>query len=236
MGYRTLQQNYARLAYFGLPLDDVDKMSSISNAKAKRSALMDLNYDFICESEHETYICAISQYYRHDSGDMMADPDYQIKVSPKLKTVEVLTWQLDGMAHGYQEVYDHRGKADIRMFRQLNVAFGQWLNQLHLHQYSFVDHIEGTNRGGVIPDVEDREITRDDDGDDLTSQLSDEQKQRLIRGFEEINQWYKDCGKEPSKEHWMSIIELQLAARLEAMRKKWKDVLKEHDEYGLLAS
>ncbi len=53
---------------------------------------MDLNLDLLEQTSDNTII-ALSHYYKHPSGDMIADPDMTIRVNLPDKTAEALTYQ-----------------------------------------------------------------------------------------------------------------------------------------------
>ena len=62
---------------------------------------MDFNLD-ILQRKGDVLRIAISHYYKHPSGDMIADPDMEVRVNRKTETAEALTYQ---DTYGYQEVY-----------------------------------------------------------------------------------------------------------------------------------
>ena len=64
---------------------------------------MDLNLDVLERGSNRTVI-ALSHYYRHPSGDMIADPDMVVAVYPDKAMAEALSYQ---DIFGYREVYSH---------------------------------------------------------------------------------------------------------------------------------
>jgi uncharacterized protein YqiB (DUF1249 family) len=138
MGYKTLQMNYAKLELLGLPIGDMRAMESFENQKSKVSGFMDLNYDFLREDRPSTYIIALS-HYGMMNGDMMADPDMEIRICPNLKIIEAMTFQQDGFPPIYNEVYDRENpkKYNPRLYKSLNLFLGQWLTNLHHQGHSF---------------------------------------------------------------------------------------------------
>ena len=62
-------------------------------------------------------------------GDVMADPDMEIRICPDLHSVEALTYQQDGLGI-YQAVYPEPGKVDLKLKRDLNQFLNQWLTNL----------------------------------------------------------------------------------------------------------
>ncbi|MFZ6718651.1 DUF1249 domain-containing protein [Undibacterium sp. Ji49W] len=88
---------------------------------------MSLNVD-ILSRHHKKIVIALSHYYKHPSGDMIADPDMELAIYTGNKTVEVLTYQ---DCFGYRRVYND----DMTAFSpstkdELNSFLGQWLKNL----------------------------------------------------------------------------------------------------------
>ena len=126
MGMKTLQQNFVRLKALGLPLEDLKAMQKLESGKSQTPGYMDLHWDFLYKDRPGTYIIALSHYWRHDSGDMMADPDMEIRVCPELQIIEAMTFQQDGCGSPYQVVYGEGG-VDKKLFRSLNIFLAHWL-------------------------------------------------------------------------------------------------------------
>jgi uncharacterized protein YqiB (DUF1249 family) len=98
-----------------------------SAAKLTASGFMDLNVDILLR-HHKKIEIALSHYYKHPSGDMIADPDMTIAVYTEAQSVEVLTYQ---DCFGYRKVYSD----DMMAFspstkKELNAFLGQWLSNL----------------------------------------------------------------------------------------------------------
>jgi len=87
---------------------------------------MDLNLD-ILQSTPEKIIIALSHYYKHPSGDMIADPDMEVAVYPNREYAEALTYQ-DSFT--YQSVILDSGEVNARLQRELNNFLSQWLTNL----------------------------------------------------------------------------------------------------------
>ena len=71
------------------------------SGKSEVPGFMDFNLDILQRNDDLLRI-AISHYYKHTSGDMIADPDMEILVNRKDETAEALTYQ---DTYGYQKVY-----------------------------------------------------------------------------------------------------------------------------------
>jgi len=101
-------------------------------AKAKSGAFMDLSYDHLFKNDDGTFVIALAHNYLQN-GDVMPDPDMEIRVNPGAKMAEALTLQ-DGF--GYRQVY--RGnKVDARARYDLNKFLAYWLNNLRKQRFSF---------------------------------------------------------------------------------------------------
>jgi len=95
--------------------------------KSEAPGFMDFNLD-ILQRNGDVLRIAISHYYKHPSGDMIADPDMEIVVSRKNETAEALTYQ---DTYRYQEVYSEEGSCNESLQHSLNEFLLMWLNNLH---------------------------------------------------------------------------------------------------------
>lgn len=96
--------------------------------KLKSAGYMDLNMDklYCRKSEGETVI-ALSHYYKHPSGDLIPDPDMEIRIHHKMKMAEALTYQ---DTYGYQQAYPEPDKVNVKLKNKLNQFLNQWLTNL----------------------------------------------------------------------------------------------------------
>ena len=97
------------------------------SGKSEAPGFMDFNLD-ILQRKRDALRIAISHYYKHPSGDMIADPDMEILVNRKTVTAEALTYQ---DTHGYQEVYSEDGSCNQSLQRSLDEFLLMWLNNLY---------------------------------------------------------------------------------------------------------
>jgi uncharacterized protein YqiB (DUF1249 family) len=97
------------------------------SGKSEVHGFMDFNLD-ILQRKGDVLRIAISHYYKHPSGDMIADPDMEILVNRKTETAEALTYQ---DTYGYQEVYSEDGSCNKSLQQSLNEFLLMWLNNLH---------------------------------------------------------------------------------------------------------
>jgi uncharacterized protein YqiB (DUF1249 family) len=116
------QQIYKKLLMVVPNLQNIEE-----SGKSIVSGYMDLNLDVLKRGADKSVI-ALSHYYRHFSGDMIADPDLEIAVYPAKSMAEALTYQ---DSYGYRTVYTNGGTmVDVRARRDLNQFLNQWLSNL----------------------------------------------------------------------------------------------------------
>jgi uncharacterized protein YqiB (DUF1249 family) len=116
------QQIYKKLLLVAPDLQRIEE-----SGKSIVTGFMDLNLDILKRGTDKTVI-ALSHYYRHPSGDMIADPDMEIAVYPGRCMAEALTYQ---DTYGYRVVYSQGGTmVDVRAKRDLNQFLNQWLDNL----------------------------------------------------------------------------------------------------------
>jgi len=96
-------------------------------AKSKVDGYMDLNLDVLIATENYRRI-ALSHYWKHDSGDMIPDPDMEIAVYRDWEMAEALTYQ---DMYTYDEVYPvSDGEPDRRYYLHCNAFLEKWLEAL----------------------------------------------------------------------------------------------------------
>ena len=96
------------------------------SGKSEVPGFMDFSVD-ILQIKGDVLRIAISHYYKHQSGDMIPDPDMEIMVNRKNETAEALTYQ---DIYGYQEVYAEEGSCNETLQHSLNEFLLMWLNNL----------------------------------------------------------------------------------------------------------
>ena len=97
------------------------------SGNSEAPGFMDFHLD-ILQRKGDVLRIAISHYYKHSSGDMIADPDMEILVNRTAETAEALTYQ---DAYQYQEVYSEDGSCNASLQNSLNEFLLIWLNNLH---------------------------------------------------------------------------------------------------------
>lgn len=96
-------------------------------AKSRVSGLMDLNLDVLEHSASYMRI-ALSHYWLHPSGDLIADPDMEVAVFLDDRLAEALTYQ---DIFSYEVAYpDGQALPDLEVHTRLNEFLEQWLNNL----------------------------------------------------------------------------------------------------------
>jgi len=144
IGRTTYEQIYEKLSKI-INLDELIKKKAL---KFKSTGFMDLNFDFLRFDEQKRIIIVISHYFKQN-GDMVADPDMEIRIDKSWveyggATCEALTFQ---DAYKYQEVYSRSKSNEIinsRLKTALNKFLLQWLkNNLFLKNLkNFVPYVE----------------------------------------------------------------------------------------------
>jgi len=101
-----------------------DLKSKPTSGKSIVQGFMDLSYDYLTEDNHNHRI-ALSHFYKQN-GDLVPDPDMEIRVNFESETAEALTYQ---DTYRYDEVYDGEN-VDIKLKESLNEFLLQWLKNL----------------------------------------------------------------------------------------------------------
>jgi len=139
------QMIYSRLEDLGLNLSTVAGRLFEYRKSVLGGAMMPLSADYLGnrpgirgdEDNYKSYDIALAHYYKQN-GDMMADPDMEIRIFPELQMAEALTYQQDGLGL-YQVVYPEPGKVYPRRKRDLNQFLNQWLRNAIDQGHRFTD-------------------------------------------------------------------------------------------------
>ena len=121
------------------------------SSRGENSGLMDLNLDILFRDQTDVafgmklpapiprMVVALSHYYRHPSGDMIADPYMQIAVYPERNAIEALTFQ-DWWS--YQEVYPASDWVNRCLLKDLNNFLRMWLKNCIDQRHSLAPKAE----------------------------------------------------------------------------------------------
>lgn len=99
------------------------------SVKDPKGGLMDLSYDYVDKDKNGNYIIALSHHYEQN-GDLVPDPDMQIRIFPDQEVAEAMTFQ---DYRSYQEVYpvkDGKEYVNTRLKKDLNQFLSQWLSNI----------------------------------------------------------------------------------------------------------
>ena len=120
-------QAWAKRIYKKLLIVVPDLWEISEYAKSRVEGYMDLNLDVLISAMGYRRI-ALSHYWKHDSGDMIPDPDMEIGVYRDWEMAEALTYQ---DMYQYNDVYSGPdGKADRRYYLHCNAFLEKWLEAL----------------------------------------------------------------------------------------------------------
>jgi len=110
----------------------IDKHGSLrfnDFVKLKSGVFMDLNIDHLSNQDDVDSIVISLAHNYNQGGDVLADPDMEIRILPRMKMVEALTYQQDSMGI-YQEIYYEDGKYYPHLEHKLNKFLDYWLKNL----------------------------------------------------------------------------------------------------------
>ena len=118
---------YDKLEKLGVTAINGDAAKSVIDPDGD---MMDLNYDNLGSRDEnqrniQSYDIALAHNYIQN-GDVMADPDMEIRIYPEARYAEALTYQLDGLGI-FQRVYPEPGKVYPKLKKDLNQFLNQWL-------------------------------------------------------------------------------------------------------------
>jgi uncharacterized protein YqiB (DUF1249 family) len=126
--YETI---YARLQKMGI-IDEKGIMQA-EYMNFQSPGLMDLNVDRLTNN---TIALAHNGLL---NGDVMSDPDMEIRIYPESKSAEALTFQNSYLGI-FQEVYPAPGKFYPRLKKELNEFLNDWLrNMIEVQKYELVE-------------------------------------------------------------------------------------------------
>ena len=101
----------------------------------KSGAFMDLNLDFLISTEKGIVIAMAHNFVQN--GDVMADPDMEIRILKGAQTVEALSYRQDSMGIN-QQVYTDETETKYypKLKKELNSFLNTWLKNLIRQRFS----------------------------------------------------------------------------------------------------
>ena len=123
--YETM---YNKLVKLGI-IDQDGSLKFNEYIKLKSGIFMDLNIDHLSHKDDDrSIVISLAHNYVQD-GDVMADPDMEIRIIPSMKMVEAMTFQQDSTGT-YQQVYLRDGRFYPTLKKDLNDFLNYWLKNL----------------------------------------------------------------------------------------------------------
>jgi len=120
------RRNFDRLVKVGI-INAKGELQFKEALKLKSHGYMDLNFDEIEKDEQGQVIAMAHNYIQN--GDVMADPDMQIRIIPEMHSIEAMTFQMSNPAI-YQEVYPNSNHVNPKLKKELNSFLEMWLRNL----------------------------------------------------------------------------------------------------------
>ena len=121
---------FKRMAAIGI-IDSEGRPSFTEDMKLKSDGFMDLNLDRLYDDGDDFTIAMAHSYTQN--GDVMADPDMEIRIIPSMKMAEALSFRQDGSIPINQQVYTECNGQKMeypRLKKELNTFLSGWLLNL----------------------------------------------------------------------------------------------------------
>lgn len=122
------ETNYKKLAKL-FDIEEFCKSEPGTALTLESQGFMDLKVDHLGTDDENLGVRISLAHNFIQNGDVMADPDMEIRVIPEVKMAEALTFQMSNPPI-YQMVYPEPGKVDLRAKKELNSFLHTWLNNL----------------------------------------------------------------------------------------------------------
>ena len=128
MKKRIYETMYNKLVKLGIINQD-GSLKFDEYIKLKSGIFMDLNIDHLSHKDDDRSIVISLAHNYIQEGDVMADPDMEIRIIPSMKMVEALTFQQDSTGT-YHQVYLEDGRFYPSLKKELNNFLNSWLKNL----------------------------------------------------------------------------------------------------------
>lgn len=115
-------RNWKRLIELGI-INNEGVLQFKDAVSLESKPYMNLNLDDLGD-----HVFAMAHNFKQN-GDIMADPDMQIRIIPEMHSIEALTYQLDSMGI-YQQVYPDEKHVIPKLKKELNSFLEKWLINL----------------------------------------------------------------------------------------------------------
>lgn len=128
-----LQENLFSRLLEALPDLQLWVDNQVEGKKLKSDGYMDLGVDILGPYK-DGFRVALSHYYRHESGDMIPDPDMELYVDTAREMCTALTFQNSFI---YQSINDLELTDDqVRLMGSMNEFLEMWLVNIIASDYS----------------------------------------------------------------------------------------------------
>jgi uncharacterized protein YqiB (DUF1249 family) len=134
MSKTIYERIYERLEALG-----IDPAHLPESAKSKAPGFMDLNLDLLRQEQDFVEIALAHNFLQN--GDLVPDPDMEIRILPAGRVAEALTYQDQ---YSYRVVYPEPGKVNLTAKRELNSFLAKWLKNCLDQGHSFAYQQEAT--------------------------------------------------------------------------------------------
>lgn len=104
----------------------IGDIQSFKDTVLKSPGFMDLHIERLSKDT-----IALTHYYQQN-GDLIPDPDMEIRIYHKTKMAEALSYQ---DSFGFRRVYPEDNKIDIKAKKELNQFLLTWLRNLRLQGF-----------------------------------------------------------------------------------------------------
>lgn len=128
MKKRIYETMYNKLVKLGIINQD-GSLKFNEYIKLKSGIFMDLNIDHLSHKDDDLSIVISLAHNYIQEGDVMADPDMEVRIIPSMKMVEALTFKQDSTGT-YQQVYLEDGRFYPTLKKDLNDFLNYWLKNL----------------------------------------------------------------------------------------------------------
>lgn len=155
------------------------------SGKSQSKGFMDLHFDYLGEEEKGVHKIALSHYYK-ENGDMVPDPDMEVRIFTELKAAEAMSFQ---DRWRYDQVYEEQeGKTYMRpkLKEDLNIFLNQWLKNCLDQGHSIVMDVKEVEHGLPGPLIQQQKSDEQDiaPSDELSALRARDDDQEKSNGIE----------------------------------------------------